>query len=106
MKTTIIFKKDVKNDNEIIAFMPYEVQNWQGDFMCYAHLGQHSLTNDAYFRECRTATLEEYKSLLNELINLGYDVEIKKRLNVDKFKKAYQEFLNDCRKLGGNKNAS
>ena len=92
-KTVVIFKKDIQNNNEIIAFMPYNICNWQGDFTCYAHIGQHSATCDGYFRQCKTATQDEYKSLLNELISIGYNVEIKKRINTEKFKQAYQEFL-------------
>ena len=93
IKTIVIFKKDPQNHNEVIAFMPYEICNWQGYFTCYAHVGQHSTTCDQYFRQCRTATKEEYEPLLNELISIGYNVEVKKRLNTEKFKQAYQEFL-------------
>ena len=92
-KTTVIFKKDIQNNNEVIAFMPYDICDWQGNFTCYAHIGQHSMTCDEYFKQCKTATQDEYKSLLNELIKIGYDVEVKKRLNVKKFRQAYQEFL-------------
>ena len=92
-KTIVIFKKDPQNHNEVIAFMPYEICNWQGYFTCYAHVGQHSTTCDQYFRQCRTAIQEEYEPLLNELISIGYNVEVKKRLSTEKFKQAYQEFL-------------
>lgn len=92
-KTVVIFKKDPQNHDEVIAFMPYEICDWQGYYTCYVHVGQHSTTCDQYFKQCRTATQEEYKPLLNELISIGYNVEIKKRLNTEKFKQAYQEFL-------------
>ena len=92
-KTTVIFKKDTQNNNEVIAFMPYDICDWQGNFTCYAHIGQHSITCDGYFKQCKTAAQDEYKSLLDELIRIGYDVEVKKRLNVKKFRQAYQEFL-------------
>ena len=92
-KTIVIFKKDPQNNNEVIAFMPYDICNWQGYFTCYAHIGQHCSSCDEYFRQCRTATQEEYEPLLNELISIGYNVEVKKRLNTEKFKQAYQEFL-------------
>lgn len=92
-KTIVIFKKDPQNHDEVIAFMPYEICDWQGYYTCYTHIGQHSTTCDQYFKQCRTATQEEYEPLLNELISIGYNVEIKKRLNTEKFKQAYQEFL-------------
>lgn len=92
-KTTVIFKKDTQNNNEVIAFMPYDICDWQGNFTCYTHIGQHSMTCNGYFKQCKAATQDEYKSLLNELIKIGYNVEVKKRLNAKKFKQAYQEFL-------------
>lgn len=92
-KTIVIFKKDPQNHDEVIAFMPYEICDWQGYFTCYAHVGQHYSTCDQYFKQCRTATQEEYRPLLNELISIGYNVKVEKRLNTEKFKQAYQEFL-------------
>jgi len=86
----MIFKKD---GGEIIAFMPYDFCNWQGDFTCYAHIGQHGACSYSYYRKCKKATKEEYQELLNELKNIGYDVEIINRINAKEFRKAYQDFL-------------
>lgn len=99
MKTIVIFKKDVKNDNEIIAFMPYDFCDFDGSFTCYAHIGQHSKCEYAYFKECKTASSDEYKPLLAELISIGYDVIIKKRLNTEKFREAYSDFIDRQREL-------
>lgn len=101
--TEIIFKKDVKNDNEIIAFMPYEIQNWQGQFLCYAHIGQHSNSEYGYYKQCKNASYNEYKELLTELKQIGYDVQIQNRINTKRFKQAYQDFLERDRILRINK---
>lgn len=89
----IIFKKD-KKDGEIIAFMPYDIQNWKGNFTCYAHLGQHGVCNYDYYLDCKKATKEEYQNLYNELKNIGYEIEIIQKINGIKKRKAYKEFLN------------
>ena len=47
-KTVVIFKKDPQNHDEVIAFMPYEICDWQGYYTYYAHVGQHSTTCDQY----------------------------------------------------------
>ena len=92
----IIFKKD-KETNEVIAFMPYDFATWQGDFTCYAHVGQHFYSDYGYYRECKPATPEEYKDLKSELESIGYNVEVKKRINGRKFRKAYQDMLEERR---------
>ncbi len=89
----VIFKKDTTNNNEIIAFMPYDICNWQGDFTCYAHIGQHSTTNYNYYLRCKPATQEEYKSLYNELKNIGYEIEVIKKINTKKLQIAYKDFM-------------
>ena len=88
----IIFKKD-KETNEIVAFMPYDFQTWQGEFTCYAHVGQHSYSCYDYYRECKPATPEEYKDLKQELESIGYNVEVIKRINGKKYRQAYQDFM-------------
>ena len=88
----IIFKKD-RQTNEVIAFMPYDFQTWRGEFTCYTHVGQHSYTCDNYYRKCKAATKKEYEPLMRELKQIGYNIEVKKRINVNKFRKAYQNFM-------------
>lgn len=89
----IIFKKDKSNNNEIIAFMPYAICNWQGDFTCYAHIGQHSMTDYNYYLCCKPATQEEYQNLYNELKSIGYEIEIIKKINTKKLQTAYKDFM-------------
>lgn len=89
----VIFKKDVET-NEIIAFMPYDFCNWNGNFTCYAHIGQHSESGYRYYLKCKPANEEEYKELLKELEFVGYsNIKVIKRINGKKFKDAYQDFL-------------
>lgn len=97
--TKIIFKKDTKNNNEIIAFMPYEIQNWQGQFLCYAHIGQHSNCDYKYYTQCKNAHYHEYKDLLEELKQIGYNVQVIDRIKTKQFKQAYQNFLEHDRIL-------
>lgn len=89
----IIFKKDTTNNNEIIAFMPYDICNWQGDFTCYTHIGQHSTTDYNYYLRCKPATKEEYQNLYNELKNIGYEIEVIKKINTKKLQTAYKNSM-------------
>ena len=88
----VIFKKD-KETNEVIAFMPYDFQTWRGEFTCYTHIGQHSYTDDNYYKSCKLATFEEYKSLKEELEYIGYNIEVIKRINIKKFRNSYKDFM-------------
>ena len=88
----MIFKKD-KVTGEIVAFFPYEFATWQGDFMCYAHNGQHGCADYRYYLDCKKATKDEYKDLYNELKFIGYDIEIIQKINGQKFRTAYNDFM-------------
>ena len=91
----VIFKKDIKSD-EIIAFMPYEITNKNGDFLCYTHMGQHSSCDYGYYLNCKPVKIENYENLLNELKAVGYkDINIKiiKRINRKKYQEAYNEYI-------------
>ena len=87
----VVFKKD-KQTNEVLAFMPYDIQNFKGEFTCYAHVGQHGLSDDGYYRQCVNASESEYKELKTELEFIGYNVQPIKRISVKKFRKAYTDF--------------
>lgn len=89
----VIFKKD-KTANEIITFFPYDFCDWQGNFTCYANIGQHSASCYGYYRKCVKCSPNEYKPLLNELKMIGYDnLNIINRINSKKFKDAYNDFM-------------
>ena len=47
---------------------------------CYAHIGQHSVCSPGWLlRETKPA--KKYNDLLNELEEIGYNVEVVKRVN-------------------------
>ena len=73
----VIYRKDKKTD-EVIAFFPdtYKL----GTLVCYAHDGQHSTAELTYYRTTIKAKPLEYKELDKELMELGYQLEIKQKL--------------------------
>lgn len=85
MKTKVIFKK-IKwfhdGTTTIEALFPEETES-KNCILGYTHIGQHSeihkefLIDDSkedYF--VTTATKEEYNDLYNELLSIGYDLEV------------------------------
>lgn len=79
MKTKVIFYKE-RDTDDVFAFFP---SNAKDDVRCYAHIGQHSACSDEYIKECEPITdqsvpelIEKRDDLLNELILIGYDVNI------------------------------
>lgn len=76
--TKVIFRvHNVRGEEAVtIAFLPeYPGTNrWTQDCMSYEHMGQHGAATLDYYREdTRPATPDEYKSLLAELVSIGYD---------------------------------
>jgi hypothetical protein len=89
--TDVIFRKH-KKDGDIIAVFPYIIERGY-DVMCYQHVGQHSVCDYEWFiTECKPTTEEEYKSLMIELENLGYNLNILQKRN-------YGKYLNSFKKL-------
>ena len=89
MKTDVIFRKEA--DGAILAVFPYEIHNG-GLVMCYALLGQHSGC-DYYYVLQKTKPTDDYKDLYDELISIGYDLNVIKRRNYDKYLKShYKQF--------------
>lgn len=92
MKTKVIFKKiaffneDEPNITEVNAIFPEEVQaivNGAKHYLGYAHIGQHTEIHEDFLTDgkvgkhtVKTATKEEYLPLYNELLYIGYDLEI------------------------------
>lgn len=71
--TKVIFRKD-KKTGEIIAFFPETYKEYKnGRMLCYVHIGQHGEANLEYYWDTKKAIEVEYKTLLNELILIGYD---------------------------------
>ena len=77
----VVFRK-WKGNGQVIAFFLDQV--YRGYVMSYEHIGQHG--NACYpHPQTEPASPEEYKDLLNELVNrVGYtDLRIVKRGHVD-----------------------
>jgi hypothetical protein len=72
-KDKVIFRK--YPEGNIIAFFPDDKYN-DKFIWSYQHVGQHSGASPELIDELQLATPEEYKDLLDELISIGYDVEV------------------------------
>lgn len=69
----VAFRKFPEGD--IIAFISDYPCN-DGMVMSYQHIGQHSEASIELIDELEMASEDEYKDLLNELRNIGYDVNV------------------------------
>ena len=63
-------------ESDIFAYFPGEMADSKGNFMSYAHIGQHSGCHPDYAKESRPATPAEYADLKAELESIGYSLEI------------------------------
>ena len=72
----VIFKS---LEGEIIAFLPDNEVNY-GMISSYMHIGQHSEASLGCYLDCKPAKPAEYGDLLAELVSLGYNPRIMKRL--------------------------
>jgi hypothetical protein len=70
----------INEKEELIALFPEIKADFDPDnCMSYQTIGQHGAANYEYIMQnSRNATPEEYKYLLNELIDIGYEVELVK----------------------------
>lgn len=87
----VIFRKE--KGGSIFAFFPYEIADYNKNMTCYAHIGQHSAMNPDYILSTKPATPEEYKDLFQELVSIGYDLKIIRRINWRKYLKAVDKSL-------------
>lgn len=86
-KDVVIFRK--WKDGKIIALFPYLIHN-RSDIVSYEHLGQHSAAcYGGCIRETKPAKPAEYKSLFDELTQIGYNLEVRQKYNHSKFLQAY-----------------
>ena len=68
-KLNVIFRAERSGPyrGEITAVFPSIPSDYHGGTLCYAHVGQHGGCNEAWLRNTRPATLDEYGPLLSEL---------------------------------------
>jgi hypothetical protein len=79
-KTKILIRMwTIEDKEELIALFP-EIKDDNVDYcLIYQTIGQHGVADYEYIMQnSRNATEEEYKYLLNELIDIGYEVELVK----------------------------
>jgi hypothetical protein len=78
-KADVLFLWERDEPKDVFAYFPqdmdYTLQNpdLRG---CYAHIGQHSACHPDYARECKEASPDEFKPLMEELESIGYDLNI------------------------------
>lgn len=73
----------VESDGAILAYFFNEKADGQGNYLCYAHVGQHSACSPDYVRPLKLATPQQYADLERELIGQGYTLEILNELPVE-----------------------
>lgn len=79
-RTDVIFRKFKNGD--IIALFPYEIENYHGDCQSYMHIGQHSGANYwGCVAKSKPARLSEYTPLMQELVSIGYNLRVRKKIN-------------------------
>jgi hypothetical protein len=85
-KDVVIFRKE--KSGTVIAVFPYMIFDPKLNMTCYAHIGQHSALSPEYYRETKPANADEYKPLMEELTGIGYNLEIRQRVDWEKYRQA------------------
>ena len=97
VKVDVLFRYDTTKDfkGDIFAVFPYDVADYSGNVTIYHHVGQHSVGDyNVCLQTSRPATPAEYEDLKKELESIGYEVNVVKKRNYDKY-------LADYKKLTG-----
>ena len=83
-KTDITFRVD--KEGNVFALFPHEVSTLQGHVTCYQYVGQHSSADyQGCIKDSRPASEAEYAPLKKELESIGYNVNLVKKQNYDKY---------------------
>lgn len=96
-KVDIVFRVDKSKDfsGTVFALFPHECDNHNGNVMSYQHVGQHSAADYNFcIAKSRPATEQEYAELKQELEDIGYEVNVVKKQNYEKFLKSYRKVCN------------
>lgn len=80
MKYKVVFRKF--NDGQVIALFPELPCDNRGNITSYMHIGQHAPASRFIVQSTKPANPEEYADLHAELLRIGYDIEIRKKLNI------------------------
>jgi len=82
--TDVTFRK--WKDGSILALFPHCVDTYEGGVSSYEHIGQHSSADYGHcIYDTKPAKEHEYKSLKDELESIGYNLNVIKRQNHNKF---------------------
>ena len=79
MKDKVVFRKF--SDGQVIALFPELPCDNRGNITSYMHIGQHAPASRFIVHDTQPAKPEEYAELHAELQRIGYDLEIRKKLN-------------------------
>jgi len=90
LQTDVIFRKF--KDGEIIALMPHDVVDFEGNVNSYMHVGQHGAADFVrMIAKTKPATDAECIDLKREMESFGYKINVCKRINQDKYIASFME---------------
>lgn len=92
-KTDVVFRCDKHGDFKgvVFALFPHEIFDRNGNVTFYTHVGQHSAADYNFcIAKSRPATEQEYADLKKEMESIGYDLNIVKKQNYNKFLADYK----------------
>lgn len=95
--TDIIFRVDNSKDfkGTIYALFPHEVADHNGCVTSYQHVGQHSSADYNHcIRTSKLANAKEYADLKKEMESIGYNINIVKKRNYNKYLESYKSVKN------------
>lgn len=75
MKTKVTFLYEA-NSKDVFAFFPTTICMVTGFYESYSHIGQHSQCSIEYVSQCKEAYLGDSDDLYNELVSIGYELEV------------------------------
>jgi hypothetical protein len=88
--TEVTFRKF--KDGQVIALLPHEVSDYDGNITSYMHIGQHSsATYNHVVSMTKLATPRDYADLLAEMESLGYNIKVISKQNRTKYLANYRE---------------
>lgn len=91
-KTTVIFRKYRAGDKAVVAIFPYVIWGRHGNDIytvaSYERVGQHGGASIGLVGMTNAAKPNEYFHLKRELERLGYNLEVKRRVNYAKYRAA------------------
>lgn len=80
MKDKVVFRKF--KDGQVIALFPELPCDNRGNIISYMHIGQHAAASRLFVYKTKPAKPEEYAELYAELRSIGYDLVIRRKLNI------------------------